>query len=178
MISEIQIAALKYLIFKAHNTPDLSKRIMSFLIDQSEKLTKEVVLTLIENREDFSGEEIREAAYGIDRMLSSNGATHINEVLLATGSDLDFSIHYGDFDPNREPDHFNNAGQLAGMDRSLVFNPESVREGMPLRYTFWLSIGSYSRTASLVKVDREILEKIDLAKPGLYPVSEKGTKKI
>jgi hypothetical protein len=167
-----QIAALKYMIFIAKNGTHLSKRILAILIDKSENLTREVCLTLVAEREGFSGEEIDIAARGMHTMQSSDGTTHINQLMLAMGTDLRFDVHYGDYDPARAGDPFSSAGQFPGWDPALVHDPdpeEACREDMPMRYTFWFAKGHYSRTAALVTTTREELEKIDLRRPGLYP---------
>ena len=90
------------------------------------------------------------------------------------GSELNFSFHYGDFDTSRSDDPFNTDGQFAGWSEHQVYHPDLVREGLPMRYTFWLSKENYSRQVTLVGATREKLEQIDLAKPGLYPSLEKS----
>src|SRR3989344_7416148 len=169
MITDKQIAALKYMIFNAEHGADLSKRVLAFLIDQSERLTKEVCLTLVADRERYTAEEIRNAGHEMGAMSSSNCTTHLAELLRVTGSELNFSYHYGDFDPTRAEDKFNCDGQFAGHMESQVVHPGLVRKGMPLRYTFWLSKENYSRQATLVVATRKELEQINLQKPGLYP---------
>jgi len=172
MVTSKQIAALKYMIFKANNGTELSKRVLGFLIDQSEELTKEVCLTLTQDREGYAADEISAAAIGIGVMKSSHCTTHLHELLDIMGSDLNFSVHYGDFDPTRNDDPFNSDGQFAGWSESHVNRPGLVRKGMPFRYTFWLSTQDYSRQATLVVATREELEQIDLKKPRLYPSLE------
>lgn len=169
MVTPKQIAALKYMIFIAKNGTDLSKRVLAFLIDQSEELTKDVCLTLVADREGHTADEIRAAAHGVHGMGSCNGTTHLDQLLHVMGSKFSFLYHYGDFDPDRIGNPFSSAGQFAGCSSAQVSNPELLREGMPLRYTFWLSEESYSRHATLVVATREELEQIDLKKPGLYP---------
>ena len=172
MVTSKQIAALKYMIFIAKNGTDLSKRVLAFLIDQSEELTKEVCLTLMADREGYTADEVNAAAHGMHGMESCNGTTHLDQILHAMGSEFSFSVHYGDFDPNRPDDPFNTDGMFAGCDRSQVTRLGLILEGMPLRYTFWLSKQEYSRQAKLVVAVREELEQINLEKPGLYPTLE------
>lgn len=173
MVTLRQIAALKFMIFIAKNGTEVSKRVLAFLIDQSEELTREVCLTLVVNREGYTADEINAAAHGVGGMQSGGGTTHLNELLEAMGCGMIFSIHYGDFDPSRGSDPFNNDGQFAGASISQVVEPGVIREGMPLRYTFWLAQQRYSRQATLVVTTREELEQIDLKKSGLYPSLEK-----
>lgn len=171
MLTSKQIAALKYIIFNTKDGNDLSKQILAFLIDQSEGLTKEVCLTLVQDREGYTADELKTAISGIHRMQSCNGMTHFNEVVPISGSELNFSFHYGDFDSTRTGDPFSNAGQCAGWDPSRVLGPnpkETVRKGMLDRYTFWLSKQDCSRQATLVTATRKELEQIDLRRPGLY----------
>ncbi len=171
MFTANQIAALKYLILVSRVGTELSKRVMYFLIDQSKGLTEEVCLSLVEDREGYNADEISAAGYGTGAMMSANCGVHLNEVLLAMGSTLHFCIRYGDFDPSRVGDPFNIDGQFAGLPSERVAGtterPGLVAEGMPLRYTFWLSKTNYSRKARYVSVSREELEKVELTKPEL-----------
>lgn len=160
------------MIFKAKDGTDLSKKILALLIDRSERLTKEVCLTLVADREGYNAEEIDSAAHGLGAMQSCNCSTHLDQLLHLMGSGLQFECHYGDFDPNRDGDPFSSAGMFAGFPREMVPDKELIIEGMPVRYTFWLSAQIYSRQATLVVATRENLEQIDLEKPGLYPTFE------
>lgn len=172
MITKTQIAALKYLIFEAENGTELSKRILAFLIDRSEGLTREVCLTLVEDREGYTGEEIDSAARGVGGMISCNCTTHLGALASLSGSELCFSVHYGDFDPKRSGDKFSSAGIFAGVPLDMVRHPSLAQEGLPKRYTFWLAKEYYSNTAELVTTTRADLDLIDLNKSGLYPNSE------
>src|SRR3989344_1897081 len=173
MITKKQVVALKYMIFKANDGTDLSKRVLAFLIDQSRMLTREICLTLVDNREGYMADEINAAARGIDAMYSCNCKTKLGAILHVMGSKLQFSVHYGDFNPSRNGDPFNTDGQFAGFNRSQVQSDGEIREGMPVRYTFWLSKRFYSRREVLVTATRKRLELIDLSKPGLYPFMER-----
>ena len=166
MFTSKQIAALKYLIFNDSSKNEIAKRILAFLIKSSKKLTRGVCLSLVEKREGYTAEEIYSAAHAIDYMNRCN-----NPILNAMGSNLEFSIHYGDFDPNSTDRKLNTDGQFAALNLSpgQVSNPGSIRKGMPVRYTFWLAAKPYSEKAKLVVVGRGELDKIDLNKPGLYP---------
>lgn len=172
MVTAKQIAALKYMIFNSRDGTELPKRVLAFLIDQSEGLTKEVCLTLTADREGYTADEVHAAGRGVGAMRRYHGTTHLNELLDLMESDLHFSHHYGDFDPHRHGDPFNTAGQFAGMSQHQVYDPELVLEGMPKRFTFWLAEEDYSRQATLVVATREELEQIDLRKPRLYPTLE------
>lgn len=164
-ISAQQIKALKYLISITKDGAVLSKRLVMLLLDRSEGLTKEVCITLQDSREGYTADEITEAARGFDALTSSTGVTFFDQIICAAGSEFRIGMHYGDFDPTRKEKPFSNAGQFSGMPSSMLgknFDPEIVREGMPLRYTFWLSKENYSRKASLVIATREELEQINL----------------
>lgn len=168
MFTREQIAALKYLIFNSKDGNDLVKQVMALLIDKSEGLTKSVCFSLVENREGYSAKEISDVAYSFGSMQSANCTTHIDQVLRAMDSELVFSVHYGDFDPNRK-DKFSNDGQFEGLDESLVATPGSVLKGMPMRYTFWLAKSAFFLDAEHIEMSKEALEEINLNKPGLYP---------
>ena len=174
MVTSKQIAALRFMIFNAKDGTELSKRILAFLIGQSNELTKEVCLTLVANREGYTADQISKAAYGVGNMRSGGGTTHLDEILDVMGSEFGFSVHYGDFDPTRTGDPFNCDGQFAALRNlaSSVSDPGTLREGMPLRCTFWFSKQNYSREAALVIATREELEQIDLTRSGLYPSLE------
>ncbi len=171
-----QIAALKYLICeynKKNSKTVLAQKVLWFLISQSRVLTRSVCVTLTEEVGGFTAKEVRDIAFGIDNMLSSNGATHLHELLDLMGSPLDFKLHYGDFNPNRTGDPFSTAGQFEGHSVDKVRLPEQVEKGHPLRYTFWLAKKEhYSQNATLVEVTKEKLETINLEKPGLYKTLE------
>jgi hypothetical protein len=168
MATRKQIAALKYMIFISRDGVDLSKRVLAFLIDQSEELTREVCLTLVENREGYSADEIDAATHGIDRMMSCNCTTHLNALEEMIGSGLFSYLHYGDFDPTRVGDPFNNDGQFPNCRIDQVMRPGLIMQGMPLRYTFWLSRKPFSWEATQVIATRKELEKINLKSSGLY----------
>ena len=164
-----QFAALRYMIFNSTDGTELSRQILAFLIDQSKGLTKEVVLTLVAGREGYSALEINQAAYGVERMESCRCSTHTGELFKLMGSEFSFSVHYGGYDPSRAGDPFSSDGLLKRPSelRRLGATPE-----VSPRYTFWLSRDQYSRKAKLVVANREVLERINLKKPGLYPSTE------
>lgn len=169
MFTAKQIAALKFLLYNANVRNQTTKQILALLINRSRKLAKEVCLTLVQDRDGYTAEEIDAAAKTVSILLSSNSTTHLNEVLKAMGSDFVFSVHYGDFNPSRSKDQFSAEGMFAGFDKSQVSDGKLLTEGMPLRYTFWLAKDYYSRQAVLVKATRDSFEKINLGRPGLYP---------
>ena len=90
-----QIAALKSIIYRSKDGNELAKQVMAFLIDSSEGLTKEVYLSLIPNR-GYDASEIIDASHGIHDMESENCSTHINTILCAMGSELNFDGLSGD----------------------------------------------------------------------------------
>lgn len=168
-----QVAALRFLIFRSKDGADLTKRIMAHLISESAYLSRAVCLTLIEGRDDFSQDEIQQAANGFHDMNSLGFHTHLTEVLYAMGSDFTFSYHYGDYDPMRLGSPLNRDGMFPGLPVDKVAgaraNPNLVQRGLPLRYTFWLCNEPYSSKAALVWASATELNAIDLGKPGLYP---------
>ncbi len=167
MITEKQIAALRYVIFKAKNGTELTKRILALLIEKSENMTKEVCVTLVEYREGYTKQEIDDAAHGLGAMKSCNCTTHINEIMHVLGSGFRFSVHYGDFDPTRKK-RFCSSGIFSGFPKDVVPMEGLTQEGLPMRYTFWLSKECCSEEATYVATTREELEKFNLGKSGLY----------
>jgi hypothetical protein len=175
MVTKKQIAAARKMIFTSGSLGrnNLSKQLLAFLIAKSKLLTKEVCVTVFVNRDGFGPKDVNDLFLGTHN-------TNSNALFLAMGSKFNFSSHYGDFDPARSKgDHFSCAGQFPGWDPARVNGggPDSVeltKKGMPLRFTFWLAKRSYSQKATLIKVTRKDLEKINLQKPGLYPSVEKS----
>ena len=162
MLTKMQIAVLRFLIFTTQHGTELTKRVMAYLIDQSRGLTLDVCLTLIEDRDGYSADEIRDAAFDLDVKPI------INQILLEMGSNLHFSLHFGDYDPNRNGKHLSSAGQFAGLPADKVSGPPDLtQEGFPVRYTFWLARQSYLNEATYVGAGREVLGLIDLEKSGL-----------
>ncbi len=173
MVTKKQIAALKYMIFNSKNGTPLTKQILALLIDRSEKLTKDVCLSLVEDPQGYTAEKIEEAAHGLDAMISGNCITHLDALCYLMGSKLGFSVHYGDFDPTRDGDPFDVSGMFPGFPNNKVSDPKLTLEGLPMRYTFWLARKYYSRNAELLQITKDELEQIDLKKPGLWPNLEK-----
>ncbi len=171
MLTPRQITALRYLIYRSTNGTELSKRILFLLIEASVNFTQEVCLTLVEDREGFTGTEIHEAALGLGAMQSSNCSTFLDQILIAMGSPFCFSVHYGDFNPSR-PKPFNCDGIFEGWPLEIVSSPDMATAGMPMRYTFWLAETSYTDSANLIVADYDRLNAIDITRPGLYPILE------
>ncbi|MEK7570196.1 MAG: hypothetical protein AAB515_02040 [Patescibacteria group bacterium] len=162
------ILTLKYLISKSKDGDDIAKRILFFLIDNSNGLTEQVSMTLTQDHDGYTKDEIHTAAHKLDYMRSSNGTTHLSEIMLIMGAELGFSTHYG---------HYNEMGKLdtEGMFPGcgeLAPGHENDREDMPLRYTFWLAEKDYGHSGqgrSLVTPPKQELMKIDMSNSELYP---------
>jgi hypothetical protein len=174
MVTDKQIAALKYLVGEARIDGDLAKQIAFFLLDQSDHLEKQVCICLVDGEEGFDKAEIKLAAYAIDAMHSSSGPLHFSEIMSAVGSEMHFSTHYGAYMEGK----FNSDGIFAGLRRSIVMSDSCTRQGMPYRYTFWLAKSSFSDEATLVQVSKDELSKINLEKPGLYPSTEESMERL
>ena len=168
MVTQKQIAALKWLIFCAKVGTELTKRVLAYLIDNSELLTREVCVVLNVGDGEFSRNEIDAAARGMQPMQSSHGSVHLDEIMYVSGSMFWFSVHYGDYDPTREGERCSSAGIVAGYPENLVLDKSLIESGHPLRYTFWLAKEDYSRTAELLTPSREELDQIDITDAGLY----------
>ena len=117
-ITDVQIKALKYLIFKSKDCGPETKKICFALIDASEGLTKPVYFTA----------NSKDAQDGPACMVSSVSSTHLQEVLKAAGSDTVLS-HHGGF--------FVSPG---------IFKPE-LRNKEKHTHTIWLSFKRYDKKA-------------------------------
>lgn len=170
MVTERQIHALKYLISNARDGSSMVKQILWFLIDQSKSLTEEVCVTLTQDCGGFERQEIHRDALTMSSLTSSNCTTHIDQILIAMGTEFCFSVHYGNFD---EDGKFNPSGMFSGIPRSMVSDESLTVVNAPMRYTYWLAKKGYSGTARVIPVSRAELVAIDLSKPGLYPHFEK-----
>ncbi len=84
-ISQKQINALKYLIFKSEDARDWARKILLALIDASKGLTKPVYFTGNLNE-----------VY-MEDMFCTHHSTHLHEVVKLTGSKFKFSHHDGYF---------------------------------------------------------------------------------
>lgn len=111
-----QIEALKYLIIKSKDADDLAKRILFFLIDKSEGLTKEVSMTVWEG-DAFSRNTVNKAAENCNSLKSCSRETHLGELLALIGSEMHFSYHRGHY-----------------VDGRL-----DIGDQQKMRYTFWLA---------------------------------------
>lgn len=170
--TEDQIAALKYVICASSEQSELLKRVLLFLIDESLYLTREVCVTLLEDRDGYAADQIRDAAHGLSRLQSMSyaGSLHLVEIMRAMGAGYLFSVHYGDYDPSWHENPFSEAGQFAGSSPELVLGgPELTMPNMPLRFSFWLARECYSECATQVAATREQLESIDFREILGYP---------
>lgn len=166
MTTKRQIAALKYLISAAKDGNPRVKQIMYFLIDRSERLTKEVCVTLTQDCEGFTGNEIDRDARKMSSLASRNCSTHIDQIMIALGTKFRFCVHYGNFGNDGK---FDTSGMFPGMSKNLVLDEKLTILNAPMRYTYWLASDYYSKTAKTIPVTRAELDAIDISKPGLYP---------
>jgi len=109
-------------------------------------------VTLVDGREGYNSDEIRDISHNC-------GMKFLNKILSSAGIDFCFSLHYGDFDPSRESYPLCSDGQFAGLSEDLVSEPRLLREGMPMRYTFWLAEDCYFRNAELIVSTRKDIEQ-------------------
>jgi hypothetical protein len=166
MVTEKQVAALKYLIAASKYGNDTAKSIFFFLLDKSERLSKQVYVTFTQGLEGYTGGEIDKAARSISGMHSCNCTTHIDQIMIAMGTAHRFSVHYGHFDHDGK---YDTSGMFPGLPQDMVSDPKLTVLDAPCRYTFWLAPGSYSKSAERLTTTRQELETIDLSRPGLYP---------
>jgi hypothetical protein len=165
MVTTKQIAALKYLVAASKHGNDTAKRVIWFLIDKSNRLSKEVCVTLTQGQEGYSAEEIDEIVRTLHGITSCNGTTHLNEIFKVTGTDFVFDLHYGHFGSDGS---FDTSGMFPGAPTHMVLDPKLTILNQPRRYTFWLSKKMYSKSAERIPVTRKEIKAIDLSKPGLY----------
>ena len=153
-----RVKALKYLIRMSQDGDELMKQIMFILIDASELLTKGVYITLHPGAE-FDGETINGHAHAAGEFTSSNRSMHLDQIMIAMGTDFRFSLHYGHY----ENGMYSTAGQAPGFGHGP--------KGMPIRYTFWLAPGNYGHgpvPPEEVCVTRAQIEAVDITQDGLY----------
>ncbi len=141
MVTKKQIDTLKYIVAMSWDISDRTKKLLLILLEKSENFTKEVHITLKMSDEEPKG-SIMNIGYDIDRLNSSNGNTHMNELLSLIG-EFRFSIHYGRFTAKGE---FSTDGQF-----------EKSENAIPC-YTFWLAKKTYSNVSDEVIIS---LEEID-----------------
>ena len=146
-MTEIQIAALKYLIAKSKDASELSKQVMFYLIDQSEGFSKEVAISFSGRTGDYSNEEAMDIVFGVHDMESSNGSTHLDALMKLSGCVFTFSQHGGHY-------------------KKGIFNARTTGG------TVWLSKNNYGHNTNeliiLPTPKKDEIQKINLKKNGLY----------
>jgi hypothetical protein len=157
-----RIAGLKYLIRVSQDGNEFLKKLMFFLIEKSELLTKAVYITFHPS-EEFDGKDIHRQACAESSFHSSNRPTHLNELMALLGTDFRFSVHYGHYQDGR----FDTVGMFAGFPGRHEFDPKN----MPTRYTFWLGPQYYGHgpiPPEEIKASRAEVEAVDITRDGLY----------
>lgn len=81
MITQKQIAALKYVIFQTKNVSELAQQLLAFALDASEGLSKPVRFRLEPNFCGYDATELSAAWSSLSLMHSSLGTTHLNELM-------------------------------------------------------------------------------------------------
>jgi hypothetical protein len=89
VVSDKQIAALKYLIAHSRYANNFCKRLCFWLIDHSQQLTKSVSVSIRIHPQDTM------AADGAHNMVSNGCTTHLNAIMHAMGTEFHFSHHGG-----------------------------------------------------------------------------------
>jgi len=129
-----QIQALKYLIFCSKDAGSETKKTLFALIDASEGLTKSVCYT------GYS----QDISYGIENLLCSHHATHLNTVMTLIGTNFNFSHHDGYF------------------VKSGKFKIE-LKPFKKITHTIWLSPESYDKKA--VEISEKQVDRAQLVAP-------------
>jgi len=165
-VTSKQIAALRYLIArvkfdqKYDSVADIAKVLLWKLIEASRNLTRTVHITVHEDDSEFARDEIINLGFAIGSMMSSNGTTHLEELMHLMGTECKFKLHYGSYLPDGK---FGTAGQFSGQRGG----PEKA----PARYTFWLGPHKVvpMDDSTTVAFTRKDLQHFDLSRSGLYP---------
>ena len=101
MITEKQIAALKHLILHSKDADELTKKICFFLIEKSELLSRNVLVELLESKAQPK-QSLKQVSYGIYNMDSSDGQTHLSEILFAMGTQFRFEFSTAQYPDNKQ----------------------------------------------------------------------------
>lgn len=136
-ITDNQVDAIKYFIIlsqRKHQQKHFIRRILMYLLDQSANLSKPVCMSVVESDElPYDVVNGLYSDYGM--FMAVSGGTMLNNVVEATGSEFQFSCHFGSMDGKR----LSNENQF------------SFREGVDkARYTFWLSPEQYDKEAEQI----------------------------
>ncbi len=140
MATTNELKFLMYRVAQQQGILDLSKRMVLYLLEHSDRLYTEVTITLTEG-EDFTAEEVDKAARSFDKRV-------LNDELKKIEPDLNFYVHYGHYD---EDGRFDNYGQFGET------TPSS-----PVRYTFWLSRTAFAKSATRLSPSPAELRAIQL----------------
>lgn len=160
-ISDRQVAALKYFIYKSRYGSKFLKQILFLLIDGSKNLTDEIYFVFEVNHE-YRPDEVTGHAQTMMGMLVSHQTTMLNDLLTLAGSDFRFSISIGYY-----PDQGKSETADSAVTNVLAANSAKA-------YTIWLSSGYFgegSRTTRLM-ANREQIEAVEIFKTGLHPEQE------
>ena len=151
-ITEEQFDGIKYFIILSNRgVGKLARRLLMYLMDKSEMLTKPVCVTITEN-EEISAEEIKAINSDIGSLSAVGAGTMINELIRLTGSKFEFSRHFG---------YMNETG--FHHENQFSFNPESDK----MNYTFWLSPTDNDRDAHQLPFDLNEIKATKLFIPRL-----------
>lgn len=156
MVTDEQIAALKRIIFSSSGDAN-AMRLAVFLIDQSEQLTKDVCVRLVAPRDGFNECEISTMAHYLHYMAGDYHNKHIHDLLVVAGSNLRFSCQFGDLNVNKT---FIKTGQFM-MGDGIEFLSLPQKKW----YTFFLAQKPYSCAATMVRINHEELNKIQIESP-------------
>ncbi len=140
-MNNTQTEAVKYLIIHSKDATELAKKILFFLLEQPEALKISTCITVIEGSDGFSKKDVLNIYNSIHDMKSSNGTTHLNEIMKVAGSNFLFFAHAGAFHPDGEFKEYDNL----------------------LSYTVWLSDNRYDFKAKRKSLTKETLIEIELS---------------
>ena len=140
-VTRKQIAALKYLIFHSKDAEPFAKQVCAYLLDQSDRLTRDVRVNF-SALDGFISSEGGQAINGVHDMGSANGSTHLRAIMKAMGTTFHFSSHaspsevwlaIGDYSPTaRELRPTRAEIEAIDLDRPGLYpSLEKKRESVP-----------------------------------------------
>lgn len=146
-MSDEQMKALKYLISMSQNMNVFSKKLLFWLLDQTDNLTRPVRINVVPSKcnPSLNDIEVRAAHHSFHDIMSSNGSTHFHAVIVAMGATLYISSHGGFFGRSRN----------------------DKESGPSKTFAVWIAPKHYDWDATLLDVDWDAVFKTDL-ESGLY----------
>jgi hypothetical protein len=157
MVTPDQLATLRYLIYRSETLDELTKRIVTFLLNGSQGLTRPVCVCLARGASGYSRNEINAAAGSLREANSRKIEIRLNQQLRLMGTEMRLSCQYGN--PEGEK----------GFDE----------QGGPHRYTFFLGKRGYGACSNgtELKATKKELDQVDILAGMLFEDEVRRTEK-